>query len=102
MRPSNAGRPDVHINPAFDTWVREPLFALIDHIVGTYHDELREVLPRIERLSAAAVDGAPAYGALTGAIAHVATELSSDLQAHMMKEELVLFPAIRALDAGER
>src|SRR6187397_2840657 len=33
-------------------WNAEPLHALIDHIVATYHDSLREELPRLESMAA--------------------------------------------------
>src|SRR5690606_29858435 len=32
-------------------WTREPLHALADHIVATYHEKLREDLPRLERMA---------------------------------------------------
>jgi regulator of cell morphogenesis and NO signaling len=43
-------------------WNREPLHVLIDHIVTTYHDVLREELPRLEAMAAkvARVHGAKA------------------------------------------
>jgi regulator of cell morphogenesis and NO signaling len=83
-------------------WTREPLHALIDHIVATYHDSLRDELPRLEAMAAkvARVHGAKAPS-LTRLEALVG-ELSAELRAHMGKEETVLFPAIRALARGPR
>jgi regulator of cell morphogenesis and NO signaling len=81
-------------------WTREPLHALIDHIVATYHEPLREELPRLEAMAArvARVHGSKAPS-LTR-LAALVTALSADLRAHMAKEEIVLFPAIRGIERG--
>jgi regulator of cell morphogenesis and NO signaling len=81
-------------------WNREPLHALIDHIVVTYHDALREELPRLESMAGkvARVHGRMAPHLM--ALEAIVTELSAELRAHMRKEEFVLFPAIRRLEAG--
>jgi regulator of cell morphogenesis and NO signaling len=82
-------------------WTGEPLSALMDHIVGVYHARLREDLPRIEEMAARV---RRAHGGVALELVHrmddVVGELSADLNAHMLKEERVLFPAIRALAAG--
>jgi regulator of cell morphogenesis and NO signaling len=81
-------------------WTREPLPALIDHIIVTYHDALRDELPRLEAMAAKVArvhgDRAPSLTRL----AAVVTSLAADLRAHMDKEEMVVFPAIRALDGA--
>jgi regulator of cell morphogenesis and NO signaling len=81
-------------------WNREPLHALVGHIISTYHEPLREELPRLEAMAAkvSRVHGAKAEH-LTRLEA-IVTELSADLQAHMRKEEMVLFPAIKAVEGG--
>ena len=81
-------------------WEHEPLDALADHIVAAYHDPLREELPRLESMASkvARVHGAKAPH--LSRLHTVVTELSSDLRAHMQKEEMVLFPAIRAVERG--
>lgn len=82
-------------------WGQEPLVALADHIVAAYHDPLREELPRLHAMASkvAAVHGAKAPHVLR--LQAVVTELAEDLRAHMQKEELVLFPAIRAIARGD-
>ena len=82
-------------------WTTAPLHELADHIVEAYHDKLRDDLPRLERLAARVhqVHGAREPFLLEG-ISSLVGELSADLNSHMKKEELVLFPAIRALEAG--
>ena len=83
-------------------WNREPLSALIDHIVATYHDPLCEELPRLEgmALKVAHVHGAKAE--YLTRVEAVIGELSTDLRAHMRKEEMVLFPAIRDVEQQRR
>jgi regulator of cell morphogenesis and NO signaling len=81
-------------------WSVEALGTLIRHIVATYHVPLRDELPRLEAMAAKV---ATVHGSKAPALARIAaivTELSADLRAHMRKEELVLFPAIDALEAG--
>jgi regulator of cell morphogenesis and NO signaling len=83
-------------------WTTAPLALLIDHIVHTYHDALREELPRLEAMATkvAAVHGAKAP--FLAQIQDIVGELSTDLREHMQKEERVLFPAIRAIENGAR
>jgi len=82
-------------------WNAEPLHALIDHIVATYHDPLREELPRLESMAAkvSRVHGgkAPHLARLEA----IVSELSADLRSHMRKEEMVLFPSIRTIERGQ-
>jgi regulator of cell morphogenesis and NO signaling len=80
-------------------WTRAPLHVLVDHIVSTYHDVLREELPRLETMAARVlrVHG-PREPRVLGRIEAIVAELSSDLNEHMRKEELVLFPMIRAIE----
>lgn len=88
--------------PAVDIrdWNHEPLHALVEHIVATYHEPLREELPRLEAMAAKVhrvhVSKAPYLARLDA----IVSELSADLQLHMRKEEAVLFPAIRTVEAG--
>ena len=81
-------------------WTREPLHALIDHIVETFHEPLRAELPRLESMAAkvSRVHGAKAPYLFR--VDALLTELSADLRLHMQKEERVLFPAIRAVEGG--
>jgi regulator of cell morphogenesis and NO signaling len=81
-------------------WTREALSTLIRHILTTYHEPLRKELPR---LGAMAAKVAAVHGEKDPRLTRVSTavsELSADLHAHMVKEELVLFPVIEALEAG--
>lgn len=86
--------------PAREDWTRAPLHVLIDHIVATYHDPLREELPRLETMAARVAQVHGAHASYLARIEAIVTELSADLSAHMQKEEQVLFPAIRAIGSG--
>ncbi|MCF6285596.1 MAG: iron-sulfur cluster repair di-iron protein [Candidatus Hydrogenedentes bacterium] len=73
------------------------LDALADHIVDTHHAYLGRELPR---LLAMAEKVAKVHGDKDARLAEVAAVmrgLAEELEAHMMKEERVLFPGIRML-----
>ena len=93
-----AAAPDRHVQD----WSRAPLHALTEHIVAAFHDPLRQELPRLQQL-AARVRGAHGERAaeLVDRIDADLGELAMDLTDHMQKEEAVLFPAIRRLEAGQ-
>lgn len=75
-------------------WDREPLPALIRHILDHYHAPLKEELPRLEAMAAKVQrvhgDKVPSLAEVRDAMC----ALRSDLEQHMMKEERVLFPMI--------
>lgn len=81
-----------------DDVTRWRLERLIDHIVSTHHDYVRQALPAIGRhlakLSSAHGERHPELGR----IANVFGEVASELSQHLMKEEQVLFPYIRDLE----
>lgn len=80
-------------------WVTAPLSELCDHIQKTHHDYLRRELPRLAAIIAKVV---AAHGANHPELTDVQTvfaELRAELEPHMMKEECVLFPAIKDLEA---
>jgi regulator of cell morphogenesis and NO signaling len=89
--------PDV----AATDWTQAPLAELIDHIITTHHAYLRTELPRLATLAGkvAAVHGErhpelvecrAIYGAL-----------QDELESHMRKEELILFPMIKQMEATQ-
>jgi len=81
-------------------WVHATLSELIENIVGTHHAYLRRELPRLTELMAKTER---AHGAEHGELAESGTVLGAlraELELHMLKEERLLFPAIRSLEAG--
>jgi regulator of cell morphogenesis and NO signaling len=76
--------------------------ALIDEIVATHHEFLREELPAVVALAAkvAEVHG-PRHSELAE-VHDLVRALRADLEPHMLKEERILFPAVRLLVDGHR
>lgn len=76
------------------------LAELADHIEATHHAYLREELPRLDRMTekVARVHGDREPRLLQVRRAFVA--LKAELEPHMLKEEQVLFPIMRRLDAS--
>lgn len=76
------------------------LSSLCDRIEAMHHAYLREALPRIaalsEKVARAHGERNPNLKRLTG----VFTAMRAELEAHMMKEERILFPAIRQIEAA--
>lgn len=70
--------------------------ALIEHIVTRYHqvhrEDLAKLLPLAERVEQVHADDPEVPNGLTGAI----LRLSREMVEHMAKEEMILFPAMRA------
>ena len=75
-----------------------PLSRLIHHIVETHHVYLKSELPRLERLAAETASAEPGLAPLRD----VVRELKAELESHLWKEEIVLFPLILTLEQAER
>ncbi|MCC6394979.1 MAG: hemerythrin domain-containing protein [Bryobacterales bacterium] len=86
-----AGAPSL---PTTD-WSKKPLRELIGHIVQQHHEYLREEMPTIEEgLELMTVKlGERARGTLVPLL-DVFTEMKNELDDHMRKEEMILFPFI--------
>lgn len=79
-------------------WLAAPLTELCDHIQQTHHGYLREQLPRLEALIDKVVAAHGANHVELGELQSVFASLRAELEPHMMKEEQVLFPAIRQME----
>jgi len=78
-----------------------PPLELIDHIVTKHHGFLNDELPR---LHAMAQRVAQVHGSHTPSLIQlhlIYEEMMVELNHHMMKEENILFPAIKAMVAGQ-
>lgn len=76
--------------------------ALADYIEATHHGYLHAELPELDAL---ADKVAGVHGGRHPELADVrrlVAEVRADLEPHLLKEERVLFPAIRALSSGTR
>ena len=78
-------------------WDERPLGELIDHILVTYHEPLKEELPRIEAMmrKVHTVHGARDQERFDALLATV-LEIRAEIEGHLPKEEEMLFPMIRA------
>lgn len=82
-------------------WATRPMSALIDHIVASHHAYLWKELPRLEYLVGRVV---AAHGERHPELPHVQQVfggLKQELESHLMKEERILFPLIRQLEAAQ-
>ncbi len=89
-----------HANlPRFSEW---PMDELIDYIVNVHHRYVREATPVVhahtQKVAHVHGDHHPEVVAIAG---HFET-VGKDLTSHMMKEELMLFPYIKALVTAKR
>ena len=81
-------------------WSTAPLSELVDHIVNRHHTYVKSELPRLEALIAK-VNGVHGKNHLELAQVQSAFhDLAGELTAHMMKEELILFPYIKKVSSG--
>ncbi len=91
---------DAALAPAPDAspdWQTASLAALIDHILTRHHAWLKTEMPRLSRLlqKVTAAHGA-AHGDSLVPLGQTFEALRQELDAHLMKEEMILFPMIRA------
>jgi regulator of cell morphogenesis and NO signaling len=78
-------------------WTTAPVDQLIDHIVEKHHVYLKTNLPRIAEKIAKVM---AAHGDKVPAIAQVFAAMHEELDAHLVKEEMILFPMIRTTGRG--
>lgn len=76
--------------------------ALADHIEATHHAYLHTELPELTALAAKVLEVHGERHPELAEVQRLVGDLHADLEPHMMKEERVLFPAIRALVGGTR
>jgi len=82
-----------------DSW--ETAF-LVDYIINTHHQYVKSMLPTI---SAHAAKVATAHGDNHPEVREIAAiwqQIAMELESHLLKEERILFPYIRQLDAADR
>lgn len=86
--------------PAADAdWSAFPLRQLCDHIETAHHGYLRRELPAIQaRLDKVYRVYNQRYGPTLTGLPEAYAELRQELEPHMQKEEMVLFPAIRIIE----
>ncbi len=75
-------------------WNDSTLKELVDHIVKTYHFPLREELPRIEQLAKKVAHVHGERHPEMVQLFEIFSDFKMQLELHMQKEEIILFPAI--------
>jgi regulator of cell morphogenesis and NO signaling len=88
--------------PAERDWSSSSLAALCEHIETTHHAYLKQELPRVQKLADRVADRHGDHQPHLLKLRDVFTTFREELEAHMAKEELVLFPLIRALETSDR
>jgi regulator of cell morphogenesis and NO signaling len=82
-------------------WLEAPLDQLIGHIVDVHHAYLKAQLPRLDAMLEKILSKHSAHhGAVLGPLAGVFRGLKEELESHLFKEEMVLFPLVRAMEAA--
>ncbi len=81
--------------PPATQWDRVPPSVLIAHIISTYHEPLREELPRLETMARTVQDVHGDKDERLALLVEEVAALRSELLDHMMKEERILFPRLQ-------
>jgi len=88
----------VAATPATD-WTAVPLTVLADHILDTHHVFTRTQLARVSALLEKVQNAhRNRHGAMLDSLRNAFDPLRAELESHLMKEEQVLFPAIKGID----
>jgi len=74
---------------------------LADHVERTHHAYLRSELPQLDRMTEKVASVHGEKDSRLRGVRDVFVALSEEFFSHMMKEERILFPMIRELDASE-
>ncbi len=77
------------------------LTGLADHIEATHHAYLRRELPRLRGLCDKVAGAHGDRDPRLAEVRHVVHGLADELEQHMRKEELILFPMVRQLDEAD-
>ncbi len=87
-------------NPDSVRWDQRPLPDLIAFILSRYHAPLRPELEQLEQMSQRVLEVHGHRVSWLARLAELVREISADLDAHMAKEESVLFPWIQSGNGG--
>tara|TARA_R110000850_G_scaffold18710_5_gene57539 strand:- start:4863 stop:5396 length:534 start_codon:yes stop_codon:yes gene_type:complete len=77
------------------------LIDLIDHIEATHHQYIRETAPLLVEYTDKMVRAHSDDHSEIKPLAHAVNELIAELMPHLMKEERILFPAIKSICLGK-
>ncbi|MFA7175416.1 MAG: iron-sulfur cluster repair di-iron protein [Kiritimatiellia bacterium] len=81
-------------------WAAQPLTILANHILETHHVFTKTQLTRIDALLTKVANTHLArHGRMLNALRNAFDPLKAELESHLPKEEQILFPSIKAIDA---
>lgn len=81
-------------------WEEAPLGELMDHILERYHGRLREDLPRLSEMADKVLRAhGEGHPEMVPEVHRVFAALRREMESHTAKEEQVLFPYVRRLEA---
>jgi len=83
-------------------WREAPLPDLVSHVQRRFHERLRAEIPRLSQMLAKVVSRHGAKHPEVRELQVTFETLQAELLDHMAKEDAVLFPAIVAIDTGDR
>jgi len=84
-------------------WSTASLTELVDHIEQTHHVFMKEQLPRLAGLLDKTIRAhADRHGQMLEQLRQSYISLKTDIEMHLMKEEQILFPLIRQMEAFEK
>ncbi|MCG3181792.1 MAG: Iron-sulfur cluster repair protein YtfE [Phycisphaerae bacterium] len=81
-------------------WSNRPMTELADHIEQTHHAYLKAELPRLGQIVAKVAQVHGPNHAELAEVRDVFAGLRNEMEAHMAKEEQILFPMIRELETA--
>lgn len=90
-----------HHEPDGRDWREATSTELIDHILTRFHEKHREDLPELIRLARRVEHVHREHPSCPSGLADHLAVMQQELESHMMKEEQVLFPMLRRVDAGQ-
>ncbi len=100
--PANQGAAAEGPAPAAIDWESPPLRDLIQHILEKHHSYLHQELPLVEQMIAEAVQSRVRERSEPWlALRRIFQQFRRDLEDHLKKEEVILFPLIEKLEAAK-
>ncbi|HKE28446.1 MAG TPA: iron-sulfur cluster repair di-iron protein [Bryobacteraceae bacterium] len=89
--------------PTGQDWQNASLSELVEHLVSTHHVYLKTQLPRLSAtLDKVLSRHAANHGAVLQPLAVTFFAMREELEAHLMKEEMILFPLIRQMEEAKQ
>jgi regulator of cell morphogenesis and NO signaling len=83
-------------NTQYTDWAQVDIGKLIDHILNAHHHYLREEMPRLSALLFKLIEVHGEHHPELFRVHKLFNTLRTELEAHLIKEEVLLFPALKA------